>query len=124
MKYFKIKHIALLLAVTSAPLYTACDFMDCSETDYYSKQQILDNMDRVKQLATQVYSYLPHDFCNTSGAMQDAATDDAIHVYEIICNIQRFVKVRGSANYTVRTYSVLTTTLFMMLTSILRTVSD
>ncbi len=32
MKYFKIKHIALLLAVTSAPLYTACDFMDCSET--------------------------------------------------------------------------------------------
>ena len=63
MKYFKIKHIALLLAVTSAPLYTACDFMDCSETDYYSKQQILDNMDRVKQLATQVYSYLPHDFC-------------------------------------------------------------
>ena len=27
MKYFKIKHIALLLAVTSAPLYTACDFM-------------------------------------------------------------------------------------------------
>ena len=30
MKYFKIKHIALLLAVTSAPLYTACDFMDCS----------------------------------------------------------------------------------------------
>ena len=90
MKYFKIKHIALLLAVTSAPLYTACDFMDCSETDYYSKQQILDNMDRVKQLATQVYSYLPHDFCNTSGAMQDAATDDAIHVYESSA-IQRFV---------------------------------
>ena len=100
MKYFKIKHIALLLAVTSAPLYTACDFMDCSETDYYSKQQILDNMDRVKQLATQVYSYLPHDFCNTSGAMQDAATDDAIHVYESSA-IQRFVNGTWSANYTV-----------------------
>ena len=100
MKYFKIKHIALLLAVTSAPLYTACDFMDCSETDYYSKQQILDNMDRVKQLATQVDSYLPHDFCNTSGAMQDAATDDAIHVYESSA-IQRFVNGTWSANYTV-----------------------
>ena len=100
MKYFKIKHIALLLAVTFAPLYTACDFMDCSETDYYSKQQILDNMDRVKQLATQVYSYLPHDFCNTSGAMQDAATDDAIHVYESSA-IQRFVNGTWSANYTV-----------------------
>ena len=103
MKYFKIKHIALLLAVTSAPLYTACDFMDCSETDYYSKQQILDNMDRVKQLATQVYSYLPHDFCNTSGAMQDAATDDAIHVYESSA-IQRFVNGTWSANYVFGTY--------------------
>lgn len=101
MKYLKIKHIALLLAVASAPLYTACDFMDCSETDYYSKQQILDNMDRVKQLATQVYSYLPHDFCNTSGgAMQDAATDDAIHVYDA-STIQRFVNGTWSANYTV-----------------------
>ena len=54
MKYFKFKYIALLLAVSSSPLYTACDFMDISESDYYSKQQILDNMDRVKQLATQV----------------------------------------------------------------------
>lgn len=101
MKYLKIKHIALLLAVASAPLYTACDFMDCSESDYYSKQQILDNMDRVKQLATQVYSYLPHDFCNTAGgAMQDAATDDAIHVYDA-STIQRFVNGTWSANYTV-----------------------
>ena len=123
MKYFKIKHIALLLAVTSAPLYTACDFMDCSETDYYSKQQILDNMDRVKQLATQVYSYLPHDFCNTSGAMQDAATDDAIHVYESSA-INVLSMVRGQPIIRSMTYSVLTTTLFMMLTSILRTVSD
>ena len=57
-------------------------------------------MDRVKQLATQVYSYLPHDFCNTSGAMQDAATDDAIHVYES-SGIQRFVNGTWSANYTV-----------------------
>lgn len=123
MKYFKIKHIALLLAVTSAPLYTACDFMDCSETDYYSKQQILDNMDRVKQLATQVYSYLPHDFCNTSGAMQDAATDDAtMFTNHLLSNVLSMV--RGQPIIRSMTYSVLTTTLFMMLTSILRTVSD
>ena len=116
MKYFKIKHIALLLAVTSAPLYTACDFMDCSETDYYSKQQILDNMDRVKQLATQVYSYLPHDFCNTSGAMQSMFTN------HLLSNVLSMV--RGQPIIRSMTYSVLTTTLFMMLTSILRTVSD
>lgn len=100
MKYFKIKHIALLFSIASAPLFTACDFMDCSETDYYSKEEILGNMDGVEQLATQVYSYLPHDFCNTSGAMQDAATDDAIHVYESSA-IQRFVNGTWSANYTV-----------------------
>lgn len=100
MKYLKFRHIAMLLTVASMPIFTACDFMDCSESDYYSKQQIIANMDRVKQLATQVYSYLPHDFCNTSGAMQDAATDDAIHIYESSA-IQRFVNDTWSANYTI-----------------------
>jgi hypothetical protein len=98
MTFLKMKNIVLLLIAT-AFLFEACDFMDTSESDHYSKQQILDNMDRVNQLSTQVYSYLPHDFCNTSGAMQDAATDDAIHVYETI--IQRFVNGTWSANYTV-----------------------
>lgn len=101
MKNLNFKHIALLLSLASAPVFTACeDFLDTSESDYYTQKEILDNMDRVKQLATQVYSYLPHDFCNTSGAMQDAATDDAIHIYEI-SGIQRFVNGAWSANYTV-----------------------
>lgn len=101
MKHLKFKYIALLLSLTSVPIFTACDdFLDTSESDYYSKSEILGNMDRVKQLATQVYSYLPHDFCNTSGAMQDAATDDAIHVYES-SGIQRFVNGTWSANYTI-----------------------
>lgn len=101
MKNFNFKHIALLLSLASASLFTACeDFLDTSESDYYSQEEILGNMDRVKQLATQVYSYLPHDFCNISGAMQDAATDDAIHIYETSA-IQRFVNGSWSANYTV-----------------------
>lgn len=101
MKNLNFKHIALLLSLASAPVFTACeDFLNTSESDYYTQKEILDNMDRVKQLATQVYSYLPHDFCNTSGAMQDAATDDAIHIYEI-SGIQRFVNGAWSANYTV-----------------------
>lgn len=101
MKNLKIRHIALLFSVVCIPLFTACDFMDCSESDYYSKGEVLSNIDRVQQLATQVYSYLPHDFCNTSGgAMQDAVTDDAIHIYES-SSIQRFVNGTWSANYTV-----------------------
>jgi len=93
----KIKNIVLLLSAII--VFNACDFLDTSEADYYDKQQILNNISRVKQLATQVYSYLPHDFCNTASAMQDAATDDAIHVYET--NIQRFVNGTWSANYTI-----------------------
>lgn len=101
MKYLNFKHIALLLSVSSAPLITSCEsFMDCSETDYYTKDEIIGNMSRVKQMCTQVYSYLRHDFCNTSGAMLDAATDDAVHVYQSSA-IQRFVNGTWSANYTV-----------------------
>ena len=100
MKYYKFKHIALLLSIASTPLFTACDFMEISESDYYSKEQILNNMTRVRDLATQVYSYLPHDFNNTSGAMQDAATDDAIHVYESSA-VQRFINGTWSPNYTI-----------------------
>ena len=101
MKKNSFKYIVLLLSLASAPVFTACeDFLDTSESDYYSKDEILSNIDRVKQLATQVYGYLPHDFCNTSGAMQDAATDDAIHIYET-SSIQRFVNGSWSANYTV-----------------------
>lgn len=95
---FIIKQRIVLLAIFTISLQS-CDFFDVSESDYYSKQQIIDNIDRVRQLATQVYSYMPHDFANTSGAMQDAATDDAIHIYET--NIQRFVNGTWSANYTV-----------------------
>ena len=101
MKKINFKHIVLLLSLASVPVFTACeDFLDTSESDYYSQEEILSNMDRVKQLSTQVYSYLPHDFCNTSGAMQDAATDDAIHIYEASA-IQRFVNGTWSANYTI-----------------------
>jgi len=98
MAFLKIKKSVLLLTATTL-LFAACDFMDISEADYYTKEQIINNMDRVKQLTTQVYSYLPQDFNNTSSAMQDGATDDAIHVYDT--NIQRFVNGTWSANYTV-----------------------
>lgn len=98
MTFLKIKKSVLLLTISTLSL-AACDFMDTSESDYYSKQQIIENMGRVQQLATQVYSHLPHDFGNTAGAMQDAATDDAVHVYET--NIQRFVNGTWSANYTI-----------------------
>lgn len=91
------KYLTLLLSLS---LFTACDFMDCDESDNYSLEQIEESYARVKQFVTNVYSYLPSNFCNLDGAMQDAATDDAIHVYES-SDIQRFVNGTWSANYTV-----------------------
>lgn len=97
MNYFKMKHIALLLTVFAL---TGCDFMNCDESSTYTKEEVLSSYNRTKQLVTNVYGYLPHDFGNTSGAMLDAATDDAIHVYKY-SGIQRFVNGTWSANSTV-----------------------
>ena len=96
MKFFK--KIATLSL--SALLCVSCDFMDCNESDYYSLEEIQGSYSRVKQFVTNVYGFLPSNFCNIGGAMLDAATDDAVHVYES-STIQRFVNGSWSANYTV-----------------------
>ena len=94
----KLKKIFTILI--SVSLLTSCDFMDCNESDYYSLEQIQGSYSRVKQFVTDVYGYLPSNFCNIDGAMLDAATDDAIHIYES-SNIKRFVNGTWSPNYTV-----------------------
>lgn len=91
------KYFAILL---SAGLLSSCDFMDVNESDYYPLEEIEESYSRVKQFVTNVYSYLPSNFCNIDGAMLDAATDDAVHIYET-SDIQRFVNGTWSANYTV-----------------------
>ena len=91
------KYLLILLSVF---VFAACDFMDCNESDYYSLEQTKENYARVKQFVTNVYGYLPSDFCSIDGAMQDAATDDAIHVYET-SDVQRFVNGTWSPNYTI-----------------------
>ena len=97
MKNIKIKGLALLLSLFTL---TGCDFMDCDESDNYTKEDVLDSYTRVKQLVTNIYGYLKADFCSIDGAMLDAATDDAIHIYDS-SNIQRFVNGTWSANNTV-----------------------
>lgn len=97
MKHFELKHIIWFLSIA---LLSGCDFMDCNESDYYTKEQLQGSYNRTKQLVTNIYGYLPHDFGNTAGAMHDAATDDAVHVYESSA-IQRFVNGTWSPNYTV-----------------------
>ena len=78
----KFNKIAILLLSADLLTTTSCDFMDCDESDNYTLQEIQGSYNRVKQFVTSIYGYLPSDFCNTHGAMLDATTDDAIHVYE------------------------------------------
>lgn len=96
----KFNKIAILLLSAGLLTTTSCDFMDCDESDNYTLQEIQGSYNRVKLFVTSIYGYLPSDFCNTHGAMLDAATDDAIHVYESSA-IQRIVNGTWSANYTV-----------------------
>ena len=96
----KFNKIAILLLSAGLLTTTSCDFMDCDESDNYTLQEIQGSYNRVKQFVTSIYGYLPSDFCNTHGAMLDATTDDAIHVYESSA-IQRIVNGTWSANYTV-----------------------
>ena len=52
IKKIKIKNIVLLLSLL---MMTGCGFMDCDESDNFTKQEVLDSYNRVKQLATNVY---------------------------------------------------------------------
>lgn len=97
MTHLKLKYIVMLLSLVSL---AGCDFMDCDESSIYDKKDVFESYTRTKQMVTNVYGYLPDDFCSTENAMLDAATDDAIHVYESSA-IQRFVNGTWSANYVV-----------------------
>lgn len=93
----KLKHITFGLLVF---VLASCDFMNCDESSDYAKEDIFSSYSRVKKMVTHIYSFLPHGFCNIDGAMQDAAVDDAVHVYKT-SSIQRFVDGTWSANRTV-----------------------
>lgn len=86
--------------ILSLFLLTGCDFMDCDESDNYTEEEVLESPSRVKRMVTNIYGYLQHDFCSIDGAMLDAATDDAIHIYES-SEVQRFVNGTWSPNYLV-----------------------
>lgn len=98
MKRYNLKHIILLFS--SAALLSGCNFMNCDESDEYTLDEMKTKFVEVKNLVNNVYGYLPHDFCNTAGAMLDAASDDALHIYES-SSIQRFVNGTWSPNYTI-----------------------
>lgn len=96
MKFLK----NIFTIIVPAVLMTSCDFLDCNESDYRDLASIQESFQTVKKFTTNIYGYLPSDFCSIDGAMLDAATDDAIHVYEK-SDIQRFVDGTWAPNHVV-----------------------
>ncbi len=75
-----IKQFLLLLFVFNL---VSCDYLDYDESSYLAKDDIFSDFARTKGFLTSIYAYLPDDFVSIDGAMRSAATDEAIHIWDL-----------------------------------------
>ena len=95
------KNIYIVISVIlSAAAFQSCGYFDTDESYDYDKEGIFSSYTRSKQMVTNIYGYLPSDFCQTEGAMLDAATDDAVHIY-INSKLNRMNNGTWSSSHTV-----------------------
>jgi len=91
-----------LIAVVMIPLLWSCEYLDYSESDFYTQDEIFYYNDRTSNILNNIYSYLPSDLNGPNrgidGAMRSSASDDAEHVWDV-SDIQKFND--GSWNSTV-----------------------
>ena len=72
----------LILFAGCTLLMAACsDFLELDESVYQTTKYQFSTFDRVKQSATNVYSYVQEGVLDVEGTMIDAATDDAVYAW-------------------------------------------
>lgn len=72
----------LILFAGGTLLMAACsDFLELDESVYQTTKYQFSTFDRVKQSATNVYSYVQEGLLDVEGTMIDAATDDAVYAW-------------------------------------------
>ena len=72
----------LILFAGCTLLMAACsDFLELDESVYQTTKYQFSTFDRVKQSATNVYSYVQEGLLDVEGTMIDAATDDAVYAW-------------------------------------------
>lgn len=72
----KVKHIILICS--SIITLASCNYLDYDETSgLNTREDIYKYFDKIKQMLTHVYTYVPQDLGTIGGAMRDAACDDA-----------------------------------------------
>lgn len=81
----KVRNIALIMIFIGLG---ACEHLDYDEASYLEKEDIFTEFGRTKNFLTNIYNHLPHDFVSIDGAMRSAATDEAVHVWDI-SNVHR-----------------------------------
>jgi hypothetical protein len=86
MKYIK-KYLTCLILLSA--LLSCSKSLDYSETTFYDENAVLSSPNLYKALLTSIYTYLPTDFNGIDGAMRSAASDDAVHVWDLSA-IKRF----------------------------------
>ncbi|MBE9600272.1 RagB/SusD family nutrient uptake outer membrane protein [Pedobacter sp. MC2016-24] len=86
MKYIK-KYLSCLALLSV--LLSCSKSLDYSETTFYNEDAVLSSPNLYKALLTSIYTYLPTDFNGIDGAMRSAASDDAVHVWDLSA-IKRF----------------------------------
>lgn len=85
-----IKSIKLIfITVAAVSLLWGCDFLNYSEQDMLSVDNVFNWQSRSKAVLSNIYSYLPSDFNSVDGSMRSGASDDAEYVYDI-SDIQKF----------------------------------
>lgn len=77
-KYIKYALVIILLKGLSG-----CDFLEYDESSFNTRNDVFAEFDRSKRFLTGIYSYLPDDFVSVGGAMRSAATDEAVHVWDL-----------------------------------------
>lgn len=77
-----MKKIKLIFAlVLSVVILGSCDYLEYSEADHLSKEDVYEEYTRMQRVLTQLYTRLPNGFMDVSGAMRSSGTDEAVHVY-------------------------------------------
>ena len=89
----KVKYTFVLMFIFSM---VSCDYLDYDESSYLDKDDIFSDFARTKGFLTAIYAYLPDDFVSIDGAMRAAATDEAIHIWDL-SNVHRMTNGTWSA---------------------------
>jgi len=88
------------LSVLALAAVSCDDFLKCEDNSFQSKEYQFSTLNRTKQVATNVYSYVLNYMDDVNGTMREAATDNAIYAWESN-NIKTYYDGSWSATRTI-----------------------